>query len=229
MTIVNHLHDWLARSVAETEDAYDHRRRPRRYRGASEREAAAQQTRERILSAAVAEFGAKGYSGARTAAIASRAGVNQQLIAYYFGGKRGLLDELRSRWRDRQKDLVAPEASFSESMRAYMDATLDDADWARLVVWRALGDDPAVDDADEVRRSQVQLGVQRIRDRQRAGELTETISAEFVTLLSYLIAFAPVSMPDVVTEIVGVDPLSTEYRTLVVDQLATLLRRDDTG
>src|SRR5690348_11353626 len=56
------------------------------------------ETREKILDAAVAEFGAKGFAGARTAEIAARAGVNQQLIAYHFGGKQGLLDELRARW-----------------------------------------------------------------------------------------------------------------------------------
>jgi len=39
------------------------------------------QSREKILEAAVAEFGAKGFAGARTAEIAARAGVNQQLIA----------------------------------------------------------------------------------------------------------------------------------------------------
>ena len=65
---------------------------PRSARGTSA------QSREKILEAAVAEFGAKGFAGARTAEIAARAGVNQQLIAYHFGGKQGLLDELRARW-----------------------------------------------------------------------------------------------------------------------------------
>jgi AcrR family transcriptional regulator len=35
----------------------------------------------------------------RTADIATRAGVNPQLISYYFDGKQGLLDELRRRWQ----------------------------------------------------------------------------------------------------------------------------------
>jgi TetR/AcrR family transcriptional regulator len=104
------------------------------------RDVGATATRERILRAAVAEFGAHGYSCARTAAIAARAGVNAQLISYHFGGKSGLLNELRRRWADRQAGLVPPGAAFGESFAAYLDATLDQPDWSRLVIWQALGD-----------------------------------------------------------------------------------------
>lgn len=45
-----------------------------------------------ILSAATEEFSEKGLAGARTASIAERAGVNKQLIFYYFGSKRGLYE-----------------------------------------------------------------------------------------------------------------------------------------
>jgi AcrR family transcriptional regulator len=48
--------------------------------------------------AAVTEFGEHGYAGARISAIASRAGVNQQLISYYFDGE-GLYRALQDRWR----------------------------------------------------------------------------------------------------------------------------------
>jgi TetR/AcrR family transcriptional regulator len=46
--------------------------------------------RERILAAALSEFAAEGAAGARTARIAARAGVNKQLLHYYFGAKAGL-------------------------------------------------------------------------------------------------------------------------------------------
>src|SRR6185437_9002566 len=111
---------------------------PRRAPAAEERGPAAEQTRERILEAAVAEFGAKGFAGARTAEIAARAGVNQQLIAYHFGGKQGLLDELRARWADAQSAARPAAATpLAESVRTYLDLTLDQPDWSRLVVWRA--------------------------------------------------------------------------------------------
>ncbi len=43
-----------------------------------------------ILGAARGEFGEHGFAGARVDRIARRAGVNKQLIFYYFGSKQGL-------------------------------------------------------------------------------------------------------------------------------------------
>lgn len=47
-------------------------------------------TRARILKVAIAEFSAKGYSGARIAAIARRARINIRMIYHYFSGKDAL-------------------------------------------------------------------------------------------------------------------------------------------
>lgn len=48
------------------------------------------ESRLAILEAARAEFGERGYAGARIGRIAARAGLNKQLIYYYFGSKAGL-------------------------------------------------------------------------------------------------------------------------------------------
>jgi hypothetical protein len=47
-------------------------------------------TRTRILQAAVDEFAAHGYAGARVERIGQMAGANEQLLYNYFGGKDGL-------------------------------------------------------------------------------------------------------------------------------------------
>jgi AcrR family transcriptional regulator len=47
-------------------------------------------TREALLSAAMEVFGRAGFDAAGTRAIAERAGANQALIGYHFGGKKGL-------------------------------------------------------------------------------------------------------------------------------------------
>ena len=44
----------------------------------------------RIIAAAAEEFSRYGFDGARIARIARRAGVNKQLLFYYFHSKRGL-------------------------------------------------------------------------------------------------------------------------------------------
>ncbi|MER5324561.1 TetR/AcrR family transcriptional regulator [Streptosporangium roseum] len=198
---------------------------PRRAATPEERGRAAEQTRERILRAAVEEFGAKGYAGARTAGIAARAGVNQQLISYHFGGKQGLLDELRRRWHEEQSVLLPPGSTFGESLAAYLDATLDRPDWARLVIWRALGDDPG--DSPEAagrHRAGLREAVDAIRRRQADGELTTAVQPEFIALISHVLTFAPVAMPQFVAGILDVEPCSEDYREWVGEQLAALLR-----
>jgi TetR/AcrR family transcriptional regulator len=52
----------------------------------------ADQTRARILDAAVQEFSSNGLAGARTEQIAEAAGVNKALLYYYFNNKQALYD-----------------------------------------------------------------------------------------------------------------------------------------
>ncbi len=57
-------------------------------------EIAEQKTKERILTAAAAEFASKGFDGARVDDIAKRAEVNKALIYYYYKSKEELLELL---------------------------------------------------------------------------------------------------------------------------------------
>ncbi|MEZ0112946.1 TetR/AcrR family transcriptional regulator [Catenulispora sp. EB89] len=191
---------------------------PRAARGTSA------QTREKILDAAVAEFGAKGFAGARTAEIAARAGVNQQLIAYHFGGKQGLLDELRARWAAAQS-AAGPAATLAESVRGYLDLTLDQPDWSRLVVWRALGD--AADSPPDEQSERLRGAVERMRARQADGEVDADLDPAFALLLCYALTFAPIALPHFVRDITGLDPLSAEYRERCAAEIVKLLTPRD--
>jgi AcrR family transcriptional regulator len=229
MTCVNQLIEEYAWRMPPAEpDPRPPRRAPRD----EERGRAAERTREKILAAAVVEFGAKGYAGARTASIAARAGVNQQLLAYYFGGKQGVLDELRRRWSEQQDTMAQPDDGFAASLTAHLDQTLDNPDWARLVIWRALGDGPddgrdAASQAEQ--QTRLRTATEGIRRRQSYGELTPDIEPEFILLLSYLIAFAPIALPHVVTALYGTDPGSADYRRRSREQLLALLRTAPDG
>jgi TetR/AcrR family transcriptional regulator len=189
---------------------------PQSARGTSAR------SREKILEAAIAEFGAKGFAGARTAEIAARAGVNQQLIAYHFGGKQGLLDELRARWADTQSAArPATAAPLADSVRTYLDLTLDQPDWSRLVVWRALGD--ASDSPPKEQSESLRTAVDGIRRRQADGEVAEDLDPAFALLLCYALTFAPIALPHFVRDITGLDPLSVEYRDRCAAEIVKLL------
>lgn len=76
-------------------------------------------TRLELLEAGAFVFSRHGFDGARTQAIADRAGVNKAMISYHFAGKAGLyeavvghlVDEVRPRLAELREDLesTAPE------------------------------------------------------------------------------------------------------------------------
>jgi AcrR family transcriptional regulator len=53
-----------------------------------------EQTRERIIGAAIKVFGSKGYAGATTRAIAAEAEVNEVTLFRHFGSKKNLFQEM---------------------------------------------------------------------------------------------------------------------------------------
>jgi len=66
----------------------------------------------RILTAAHDEFAKRGFDGARVEEIARRAGVNKQLVFYYYRSKRGLFQAVLARGaRDLEQALTAVGAS----------------------------------------------------------------------------------------------------------------------
>ncbi len=71
-------------------------------------------TKARILKVAIAEFAAKGYSGARTEQIARRAKSNIRMLYHYFGGKDALyvcvLEEVLSQLRREELQLDFDDA-----------------------------------------------------------------------------------------------------------------------
>src|SRR5215469_4575703 len=93
--------------------------RPRRSPASPERQRDPERTRALILDAALAEFGARGYAGARISAIAARAGVNVQLISYYFDGKEGLYQAISQQWQQRQAELAPAGTPLPEQLRLY--------------------------------------------------------------------------------------------------------------
>jgi AcrR family transcriptional regulator len=79
-------------------------------------------TRQRILTAAIAEFAAKGLSGARIDEIARRAGANKRMLYHYFGHKEDLylaaLETVYESIRASERELRLEHQPPEEAMRA---------------------------------------------------------------------------------------------------------------
>ena len=82
----------------------------------------------RSLKAAEEVFATAGFAGARTAAIAKRAGVPKANLHYYFGTKealyRRLLENLLAVWLG-MGDSIRPEADPAQAFAAYIAAKVE--------------------------------------------------------------------------------------------------------
>jgi AcrR family transcriptional regulator len=78
-------------------------------------------TRERILGAAIEEFAAHGYAGARIARIASGARANKERIYHHYGSKEGLFEAALD---EAMRQIVAAEPFNAEDLGAYVGSML---------------------------------------------------------------------------------------------------------
>ena len=198
-------------------------RMPRRSPAAGERQRDPERTKARILEAATAEFGAKGFAAARVSDIADRAGVNKQLISYYFGGKQGLYNEIAERWQQTSADMAGPERPLDAVVAEFTMANLRNRDWAKLMVRSNLDSGSEAPD-EQADRGYMQAQVADIRRRQAAGELPDDLDPAYFMLALFAAAAASVTLPRVTRMIVDEDPESEEFATRYAEQLARLVR-----
>jgi AcrR family transcriptional regulator len=144
----------------------------------------ADDTRQRILAAATAEFAAHGIAGARVGRIAARADVNSALLYRYFGGKIDLFDAVFTRFVAVIVDAVPLDAA---DLPGYVGRLHDyyrsHPDLVRLTAWGLLERPelpprPAVGEAQAVKAAAIaraqQAGV--VRDDIAAAELRDLLS-----------------------------------------------------
>ncbi|WP_345432869.1 TetR/AcrR family transcriptional regulator [Actinoallomurus vinaceus] len=190
-----------------------------------ERQRDPERTRRLILDAAEAEFGAHGYAGARVSAIAARAGVNQQLISYYFDGKEGLYEAMSQQWQERRRELTPPGTPLPEQLRRHALEALHNPDGPRLLAWSGLQYTGPDDDPDHASRAQL-LGesLEELRELQRSGRLPAEVDPACLLVMLMAAAMATTTLPHVIEGVCGTDPRSPELIEHFADQVAVLAR-----
>ncbi|ANZ42998.1 TetR family transcriptional regulator [Lentzea guizhouensis] len=193
----------------------DQRRSP----SPAERKRDPERTRARIMEAAAAEFGAKGYAATRTTDIAARAGVNKQLISYYFGGKEGLYREIATSWHTEGRAMASPDQPLDEVIAAFVMTTAHNRDQGRLWAWANLsGDMPPVD--GEFLRAQAEM----FRARQSTGEIPADLDPNMLLLALMAAAAAPLTLQETARQLTGEDPATPEFAEKYAAQLGRLVR-----
>jgi TetR/AcrR family transcriptional regulator len=205
-------------------------RRARRAPASSERQRDPERTKARIVEAAIEEFSAKGFAGARVSEIARRAGVNQQLIAYYFDGKEGLYRELGRRWRAFEAEAFPDDMSYAELIKGYVRISVDDKHGGRMLAWGGLADTgPENEDPEEreERDARLRHEVAQIRARQEAGELDDRIDPAVLALIIMGAANTLAVYPQLARGLLGGDGSSPEVVERYAEQLALLLTKGE--
>jgi AcrR family transcriptional regulator len=197
---------------------------PRRSPRGSDRKRDPERTRERILEAALIEFGEHGFAGARISAIAGRAGVNEQLISYYFDGKEGLYRALQQRWQMTSAAASRPELTLADVVARFLRLNIDQRSFARLLAWDGLADTGSDSDAAEQDPYFTEM-VEDMRRRQRAGELADDLDPAYMLLMLFAAAFAPTVIPQIARRLTGLSVDSATFQETYAEQLRRVVER----
>jgi len=186
-----------------------------------------QRTRERILAAALREFAAKGFHGARVDIIARRASINKRMLYHYFQDKEGLFKAvLRRKISERQAWAENLSGDPSETLPFWFEAACKDVDWVRMLEWEALQNAGEVIDEPE-RRAATERGLERLRRRQERGLVSSEFDPRHLMLAMRSLTMFPVAFPQITRMIMGrpaTDPRFQKERAAFLKQFAHAFR-----
>jgi TetR/AcrR family transcriptional regulator len=169
-------------------------------------------TREKILAAALAEFSARGFAGARVDAIARRARVNKRMLYYCFGAKQDLYREiLRRKIAERAEWLESTPDDFAGALVHIYLVGGTDIDFVRLMKWEAIDSGGRKCIAEDERRALFEKAVARLAVLQRKGSIPRdaNLSQLFISMLS--LALFPLVMPQIIRLIHGMEPTDRRF------------------
>ena len=187
-----------------------------------------ERSRERILSAALKEFSAKGFAGARVDAIARRANINKRMLYHYFGDKEELFKAvLRRKICERRAWADSLSGAPEETLPFWFEAACKDADWVRLFQWEALQGnwEKVIDEKERIEGTA--LGLERIRQRQARGLISADLDPRHVMLTMRSLTMFPVAFPQLTRLITGqsvFDPQFQRERIKFLKKIAAAFR-----
>jgi len=171
-------------------------------------------TRERIMSAGLAEFSAHGFAGARTGAISRRAGVNQRMIFYCFKTKEGLYREvLRRKLADRASMFESsPDDDFAGRLVKGYETNCRNLDHVRMSEWEALAGGTRRLVAEDERRALLRIEAAQLRRARSRGELPADADDQMLLMVSIALRLVPLAFPQITRLVSGVAPDDPKFR-----------------
>jgi AcrR family transcriptional regulator len=163
-----------------------------------------ERTRRRILDAALQEFSARGFAGARVGAIARRAKINKRMLYHYFGDKAGLFREmLRDKITRRVERFNSYSSDLIDGLPLLFEQNHQDADWVRLLAWESLQTkgERVVNETDRSQRASETNAL--IRQQQTGQKIMAEIEPEHFHLAMASLTIFPVAFQQLTRMITG--------------------------
>jgi AcrR family transcriptional regulator len=187
-----------------------------------------ERTRERILSAALKEFAAKGFHGARVDVIARRASINKRMLYHYFGHKENLFKAvLRYKIAERRAWSAKLPGDPAQRLPFWFTAFCKDPDWVRLLEWEALQNHTGKVIDERERRAGTVHWLAQLRERQKRGEVTDEFDARHLALTMQSLTMFPAAFPHLTRLITGrsvSDPKFQRERAAFLKKFAEAFR-----
>lgn len=173
-----------------------------------------EQSRRRILRAALTEFALNGFAGARVDAIARRARINKRMLYHYFGDKEVLFREvLRRKMAERIAWMASAPEDPVDYLSQWFQLACRDREWVKLLEWEALqwGEKKKVID-EASRRDGVARALERLRKQQRVGLISKNFEPGQLLLAMLSLTAYPIAFPQISRLVTGLSVSSLEFQ-----------------
>jgi AcrR family transcriptional regulator len=179
-------------------------------------------TRKRILDAALGEFSANGFEGARVAKIASVAGVNKERLYAYFGSKESLFVEV---WKITYQSVIEVDKDFfalvtdenyermgSIILARYMEFHERHPEFWKILAWENLQGGRHVDVVKDLKRP-VHAYLRKFYEKGREnGCFKREVSFETFMLVIISVSFTYASNRATMSQTLGMDLSDPEVK-----------------
>jgi AcrR family transcriptional regulator len=162
-------------------------------------------TKAKLLKAALDEFSKAGYDAATTRNIAKRAGVNESLIHRYFKSKFGLFMALKQLNRDK---MIQQLLSYEESdnlqdeifkfVTSRLDSTTQEKKFFRLVISRVILDPKVREDMRNYTSMKPPELVKRFERLRSKGQIRKDVNLEDVIGVLHSLLFVSTILKDAI-------------------------------
>ena len=171
-------------------------------------------SRSRILEAALDEFAAVGFAGARVDTIARLAGCNKQLLYHYFKDKNGLYEAVIERAMSSRPpiDFSSREPMGDQCTRVFEELMPKRQRWLRLLMWEALSIEDRELSAEKIRKEHAAQSIDDVKKAQDRGILTSEFEAPYIMLAMMSMCMYVFAFPQVVRVITGRSVADPEFR-----------------